>query len=176
MLAICGQIGEGATGDWGSILARDTYHVAPFISTLPYILFSCTMVLGRISGDRLRHKFPDRKLVIFGSAIAGSGMIGAMLFGNIASEIIGWFIAGAGLSILIPIFFVQTGEIARRDYSDVMAPSEGVAMVSGVAYAGFMAGPPIIGFFASVIGLRWALLIPGLLSLFLSYGSSKVLK
>ena len=49
-------------------------------------------------------------------------------------------------------------------------------MVSGVAYFGFMAGPPAIGFMANQIGLRWAMFIPALLALVLASGANKALK
>jgi MFS family permease len=41
----------------------------------------------------------------------------------------------------------------------VIAPSEAVAKVSGVSYFGFVIGPPLIGFIADAIELRWTLLL-----------------
>jgi MFS family permease len=52
-----------------------------------------------------------------------------------------------------------------------MAPAEGMAMVSGIAYFGFLAGPPVIGFLADQISLRWAMLLPAFLALFIALGS-----
>jgi MFS family permease len=176
LLGICGQIGEGATGDWGSILARETYRATPFVANLPYVFFCISMVIGRLNGDRLRKKISDRFLLQLGGALAGIGMIGAMLIGKVIGEIIGWLVAGLGLSILIPILFALAGKIASRDYPNKVAPARAVAKVSGLAYSGFMAGPPIIGFFASQITLRWALLIPGVLALFITVGASRVIK
>ena len=64
--------------------------------------------------------------------------------------------------------------LAQRDFPETIAASEGVAMDSGVAYFGFMAGPPIIGFLSSLIDLRWAMMAPGVLALVLGFSARKV--
>ena len=38
------------------------------------------------------------------------------------------------------------------------SPSQAVAKVSGVSYFGFVIGPPLLGFLADQVELRWALL------------------
>ena len=72
--------------------------------------------------------------------------------------------------------FSKAGEIAKDKYSKEIAPSEGVALVGGIGYSGFMAGPPAIGFAANLIGLRWAMFIPALLAFILAFGASRALK
>jgi len=57
-----------------------------------------------------------------------------------------------------------------------MAPAEGMAMVSGVAYFGFLAGPPTIGFLSDHITLRWAMMVPACLALLIAVGASVVIK
>ena len=171
ILGFCGQVGEGAAGDWGGILARDTFHVSPFLSAIPYIVFSVTMVIGRLFGDRITTRFSAPVVLSWGGLISGGGLIVGLIVGGIQGQIFGWLSLGAGLSILIPILFSESGRIARENFPGKIAPSEGVAMVSGVAYFGFMAGPPMTGFISSLIGLRWALLIPGVLALILGFAA-----
>ena len=171
ILGFCGQVGEGAAGDWGGILARDTFQVSPFLSAIPYIVFSATMVIGRLFGDRITTRFSAPVVLSWGGLISGGGFISGLLIGGIQGQIFGWLSLGAGLSILIPILFSESGRIARENFPGKIAPSEGVAMVSGIAYFGFMAGPPMIGFISSLIGLRWALLIPGVLALILGFAA-----
>jgi len=126
----------------GAILARDTFDATPFISTLPYIVFSAAMVIGRLFGDRLAHKFSPVKLIIGGGLIAGVGLSLGLLIGGVNGMIFGWFASGLGLSTVIPMLFSQAGEIAKTRFDGQFAPSEGVAMVSGIAYFGFLAGSP----------------------------------
>jgi MFS family permease len=175
LLGTCAAIGEGSAGDWGAILARDTFNATPFISTLPYICFSAAMVIGRLFGDRLATKYGPMNLIIGGGTIAGVGLGGGLLVGGIGGVVFGWFAAGIGLSIVVPMLFTQAGEIAKTRFEGQFAPSEGVAIVSGIAYFGFLVGPPILGFLGDAIGLRWALMVPAILALLMAFGARPVL-
>jgi MFS family permease len=175
LLGLCAAIGEGSAGDWGAILARDTFNATPFISTLPYICFSAAMVIGRLFGDRLATKYGPMNLIIGGGTIAGVGLGGGLLVGGIGGVVFGWFAAGIGLSIVVPMLFTQAGEIAKTRFEGQFAPSEGVAIVSGIAYFGFLVGPPILGFLGDAIGLRWALMVPAILALLMAFGAKPVL-
>ncbi len=175
LLGTCAAIGEGSAGDWGAILARDTFDATPFISTLPFICFSAAMVIGRLFGDRLATKYGPMKLIVGGGLIAGVGLGGGLLVGGMAGVIFGWLTMGIGLSTVIPMLFTQAGEIAKTRFEGQFAPSEGVAMVSGIAYFGFLVGPPTLGFLGDAIGLRWAMLVPAVLALIMALGSKPVL-
>ena len=175
LLGTCAAVGEGSAGDWGAILARDTFNASPFVSTLPYICFSAAMVIGRLFGDRAASKYGPMNLIVGGGLIAALGLGGGLLVGGIGGVIFGWLAAGIGLSIVIPMLFSQAGEIAKTRFQGQFAPSEGVAMVSGIAYFGFLVGPPTLGFLGDAIGLRWAMLVPALLALVMALGSRPVL-
>jgi MFS family permease len=175
LLGLCAAVGEGSAGDWGAILARDTFDATPFISTLPYICFSAAMVIGRLFGDRAADRYGPIKLIVGGGLIAGIGLGGGLLVGGIGGVIFGWLAAGIGLSTVIPMLFSQAGEIAKTRFEGQFAPSEGVAMVSGIAYFGFLVGPPTLGFLGDAIGLRWAMLVPAVLALVMALGSKPVL-
>jgi MFS family permease len=175
LLGLCAAIGEGSAGDWGAILARDTFDATPFISTLPYICFSAAMVIGRLFGDRAASKYGPIKLIVGGGLVAGIGLGGGLLVGGIGGVIFGWLAAGIGLSTVFPMLFSQGGEIAKNRFEGQFAPSEGVAMVSGIAYFGFLVGPPTLGFLGDAIGLRWAMLVPAVLALVMALGSRPIL-
>ena len=175
LLGVCGTIGEGSAGDWGAILARDTFDATPFVSTLPFICFSATMVIGRLFGDRLATKYGPTKLIVGGGLIAGIGLASGLLVGGIGGVIFGWLTLGMGLATVVPMLFSQAGELAKNKFAGQFAASEGVAMVSGIAYFGFLVGPPTLGFLGDTIGLRWAMLVPAGLALIMALGSRPVL-
>jgi MFS family permease len=175
LLGLCGALGEGAASDWGGVLSRDAYNASVFMSALPYVFFSSTMVIGRLSGDFLAHKFGVVKLLTWSGLIAGSGLSLGLLAGNIYGQIIGWFLLGIGLSTVIPMMISATGNLANNKYAGQVSAAEGVALVTGVAYFGFVIGPPLIGFLSDLITLRWAMLLPAVLAIIFGVSAKKVL-
>ena len=159
LFGLFAALSEGAAGDWGGVLARETFGASPFISTLPYIVFCTAMIIGRLSGDYLAHRFGASKVIATGGVIAGTGLSAGLLIGGIPAIMVAWFLLGIGLSVVIPLMFSAAGTIALTRYSGVIAPSEAVAKVSGVSYFGFVFGPPLIGFIADAFELRWALML-----------------
>ena len=171
LLGMASAVNEGAAGDWGGILARDTFKASPFLATLPYIVFNVGMVGGRFSGDFLMHKFGTFKILFRGGLISGIGLASGLLIGNIYGQIFAWFAIGAGISVVIPAVFSTSATIARERFAGRIAPSEAVAIVSGISYAGFLGAPPTIGYIAEAITLRWAMMIPAVLAIFMAIGS-----
>ena len=159
LFGLFAALSEGAAGDWGGVLARETFGATPFISTLPYIVFCTAMIIGRLSGDYLAHRFGASKVIAAGGVISGTGLSAGLLIGGIPAIMVAWFLLGIGLSVVIPLMFSAAGTIALTRYSGVIAPSEAVAKVSGVSYFGFVFGPPLIGFIADAFELRWTLML-----------------
>ena len=175
LLGMCAALSEGSAGDWGAVLARDTFGASPFISTLPYISFSAAMVIGRLMGDRLAARFGPMKLIIGGGLIAGIGLASGLIVGGTGGVIFGWLAIGIGFSTVIPMLFSQAGEIAKSRPELDFAPSEAVATVSGIAYFGFLVGPPTLGFLGDLIGLRWAMMVPAILAIAMVLAARPVL-
>ena len=175
LLGLCAALSEGSAGDWGAVLARDTFNATPFISTLPYISFSAAMVIGRLLGDRLAVRFGPMKLIIGGGLIAGIGLASGLIVGGTGGVIFGWLAIGIGFSTVIPMLFSQAGEIAKTRPELDFAPSEAVATVSGIAYFGFLVGPPLLGFLGDLIGLRWAMMVPAILAIAMALAARPVL-
>lgn len=171
----CGAISEGAAGDWGGILSRETFHASHFASALPYIAFCTTMIIGRFSGDRLAHRFGAPRVLSVAGVIASSGLAIGLLVGSNVGVVIGWFFLGAGLSVVIPLLFSAAGTIAATRFKGQVAPSQAVAMVSGISYFGFIVGPPAIGVIADVVQLRWAMFVVVILVALLT-GSARFAK
>lgn len=174
LMGLASTMNEGAAGDWGGILARETFGAEPFLATLPYIFFNVAMVIGRFNGDRLASKFGPIRILFGGGIITGIGLSLGLLIGGIYPQILGWLAIGAGMSVVIPMVFSLAGEIARERFAGRIAPSQAVAIASGISYAGFMVGPPFIGYIAELITLRWAMLVPAFLAILLAFGSRRI--
>lgn len=164
-------ISEGAAGDWGGVLARDTFAATPFISTLPFILFTLAMTIGRFSGDYLANRFGASRVIAFGGTISSISLAIGLLVGGVPMLIFAWFMLGIGLSVVIPLMFSAAGTLASTKYQGVVAPSQAIARVSGVSYFGFVIGPPLIGFIAEIIELRWTLMLLVVLTATLNFAA-----
>jgi fucose permease len=171
LFGLFAAISEGAAGDWGGVLARDAFGATPFISTLPYIVFCTAMIIGRFSGDYLAHRFGASIIIATGGLISGTGLTAGLFIGGVPAIMVAWFLFGLGLSVVIPLMFSAAGTLASTKYAGIIAPSEAVAKVSGVSYFGFVIGPPLIGFIADVIELRWSLLLIAALAYLLIFAS-----
>lgn len=171
LLGLAGSIGEGSAGDWGGVLARETFGASPFVSSLPYIAFSFTMVVGRFFGDQLATKFGAHRILKVGGVIGGLGLAGGLAIGGSFGVILGWFLFGTALSAVIPLLFSAAGSMANKRFAGTISPAEAVAMISGISYFGFVVGPPMMGFIADAISLRWAMLVPALLAITISASS-----
>ena len=75
----------------------------------------------------------------------------ALAIGSVPVAIAGFAAMGAGLGV------VDTGALPRCRLDTAVSASVGLATVSTIGWFGFLAGPPVIGFAASAVGLRAAL-------------------
>lgn len=171
LLGLAGSIGEGSAGDWGGVLARETFGASQFVGTLPYIAYSFTMVVGRFFGDQLATKFGASRLLKVGGLLGGFGLAGGLFVGGTGGIIVGWFLFGLALSTVIPLLFSAAGAMANKRFQGTISPAEAVAMISGISYFGFIVGPPLMGFLADVMTLRWAMLVPAGLAVIISVSS-----
>jgi MFS family permease len=174
LFGLGGAICEGAASDWGGVLARETFNASPFVATLPYILFSVMMVSGRLSGDWLANRFGIAKLLTWSGTLAGGGLILGLTLGNVYGVIIGWILLGAGVATVIPLIISVCGELANNEFSGTISAAESVALVTGVAYFGFVIGPPLLGFVADLFTLRIAMFIPASLALIIAFTAKRV--
>lgn len=171
LLGLAASVGEGSAGDWGGVLARETFGATHFVSTIPFIAFSFTMVVGRFFGDQLATKFGPNRILKVGGYIGGIGLASGLLVGGTSGVIFGWFLFGAALSAVIPLLFSAAGSMANKRFAGSISPAEAVAMISGISYFGFIIGPPMMGFLADLISLRWAMLLPAVLAIIISLSS-----
>jgi MFS family permease len=150
-IAFAGLLCEGATADWAAVYLRDCLHTLPAIAGLGYTGYTLAMVTVRFTGARLFNLLRPRLLVCALAAVATIGMAAGLLIGNPAVAIIGFGLLGIGLGSIIPTLFSAAGNQPN------LAPGAAVATVSSIGWAGFMCGPPLIGFIAGHSSLPLAL-------------------
>jgi predicted MFS family arabinose efflux permease len=159
VLALCGQLGEGAAGDWSAVYLHVNLHTSAGLAAVGLAAFSVTMAAGRVAGDRLAQRFGPVALVRVSGLIAGLGLGIGLLIPSPGVAIAGFALLGAGLAAIFP---QVVSAVARLDPERA---GHNIGRIAAVSYLGLLGGPVIIGGIASGIGLRNALLVPAALAL-----------
>jgi len=152
-VAFASMLCEGAAADWSSIYLRDSAHGSAAEGGLGYTAFTLAMVAVRMLGNRLLDRFGAVRLLPALALVATVGFGTALAIGSVGAGIAGFFLLGLGVGSVVPTAFSAAGRLPG------VHPGVGVAMVSGLGWAGFVCGPPIIGQLADVTSLRTALVL-----------------
>ncbi len=137
--------------DWTAIYLSSVLGAAVSVAAAGFASFSLAMTAGRLAGDQVVSWLGHRVTLAASGWLAAIGLALAVLAARPLTAAAGFGIAGLGLANIIPIVFSQAGK------STPSAPGIGVSTVATMGYAGFLLGPPVIGFIAGHIGLRLAL-------------------
>ena len=118
---------------------------------------------ARLFGTALLDRLGQTRVLVFGGLITCAGMLAAALSPVLPLSLIGFALAGLGVANAFPTAMSRVGALAGPN---------GVAAASTLGYAGFLLGPPAIGFLAGAVSLRVALTtvsVLGILAVALAY-------
>ncbi|WP_051935468.1 MFS transporter [Deinococcus sp. YIM 77859] len=147
-LCFLGMLSEGAHYDWAALYFRDVLQVAGGNVGIGYAAFVAAMTLGRWFGDRVRTHLGDEATVRGGALLTALGLALALLVRDPLAATLGFALSGLGLSNVVPVLYGAAGHALA---------GQGIAQVATIGYAGFLLGPPAIGFIAGHVGLPAAL-------------------
>jgi MFS family permease len=153
VIAFCGAVGEGGMADWSALFIHNELGGSEGVAAFGFTAFSTTMLIGRFAGDRIVGKFGPDVVVRVASVVASAGMLIGLTPGGVTTAVIGFAIMGLGLSVVIPVVYSAAGSTPG------IPSGRGVAAVATIGYAGFLAGPPALGYLAQLSSLRSALLV-----------------
>ena len=152
-LAFLALMAEGAMGDWAAVFLREYRSAGIDGAATGFAGFSLAMAVGRFGGDWVRRRWGAPILLRAGGLAAAVGMTIALSAPGLVVSVLGFTLFGLGLANMIPVLFGAAGR------AQGMAPGLGIAAVATTGYAGLLAGPPLIGMTAQLIGLRLALIM-----------------
>jgi len=148
-LALVTLLCEGAVADWAGVHLHGTLGAPMWVAALGYGAFSMASVLGRLLTDRLLPVAGDRVLVRAGGFLAATGFLMVVVALDPVFAIVGWTLAGFGLSTVVPLIYAMAGSGRQGESA--------LARVSAFGYLGLMVGPAFIGSLARGLGLDHAL-------------------
>lgn len=146
-------LAEGVVLDWSSLLMIERGLASSEGAGVGYILFSITMVAGRLSGDRITRALGAFRVLFYGGIAAALGFFIVVVAPGQGLALIGFAMIGAGAANIVPNLFSLAGS------QKVMPAGLAIASISIVGYAGILLGPATIGFVAEHLSLRAAFLV-----------------
>lgn len=176
---ICAGFLEFAVGDWAAIFVKEDVGIKSGLHTLPYILFTFAMIIGRLRVHKLYSRFSIQFLVKLGSLVSGiSFLIGILAVRLIAPDekilillilCISFSVAGLGSSFLAPSIMNIANSRSRAPASVVIGQ---LGVINNIAV---FVVRLIVAWTAQAFSLSIALIIPVLLLFMVPY-FSKIFK
>jgi MFS family permease len=157
VIAFCTMLCEGAMADWSGVYFKKIVMAPASFTALGYVAFTSTMALGRFLGDGLVMKLGVKRMLQMSGTIITAGLLISVFYPYLFPATIGFLLVGFGVSSVVPIVYGLAGK------STTMSASTALAAVSSIGFLGFLIGPPVIGFIAQAISLRWSFTLIALL-------------
>lgn len=147
-IALCGRVVEGSVNNWSTIYMKTIVEFPEYLAPLGLAIYSAFMSIGRFFCDSIRARYQESSILLVCCGITAIGVL--LIISNTAYyfAFTGLFIAGLGISCLVPIIYSLAGR--QKD----VTPAMGIAMVNTISGTGFLFGPFIIGLIADHYNMR----------------------
>jgi predicted MFS family arabinose efflux permease len=156
MIAFLAMMAEGCMFDWSGIYFKKVVEAEPAWIALGYVAFMGSMATGRFLTDRMTSRFGKVTVIQFSGLMIFIGLMIAVIWPTVLMATLGFLVVGFGVASLIPVSY----SIAGR--SKLYSPSVALALVSTIAFFGFLIGPPLIGFIADLFDLKVSFILVAL--------------
>lgn len=152
IMALFSMIPEGAILDWSAVYLQRDHGANIELAALGFAAFSATMAIMRFAGDAIRQRLGAVVTLRVCGAFALVGLVIGALAPTPELVILGFAIAGIGISNMVPIAFSAAGNLPG-------VPSGiGLSIVTVTGYSGILVAPSAIGFIAEHTGFPPVLL------------------
>lgn len=154
LLGICCFIlflAEGSVTDWAGVFLTTERGLSAAYAGLGYVAFAFAMTACRLAGDPIVRAIGPVRIVRYGTLCAAAGFLIASLVPNAIVGILGYALVGIGASNVVPVMFSAAGR------QKTMPTHLAIPTMTTIGYTGHLAGPALIGFLASAVGLGWGL-------------------
>ena len=150
VIAFCSFFAEIAVADWSAVWLREARQAGPALAAAGFAAFALAMAASRLVGDLVTARLGRRRTLRASGLLAGTGMALALATPAAAWAVAGFALAGVGFSCVVPLAFSSAGNATA-------AAGSGLAAVTAFGYLGWLAGPPLVGGAAELLGLDRAL-------------------
>ena len=150
-LILAGLMSENAVESWSALYIERDLGGVTGSGSLARALMGLTMGLGRLAGQGLAMRLPEKRMLTGGLVLAVAGMALVTAAPGPMAAYAGFVVMGLGGSVVVPTALALTGRLARPE-----ARSRAIARATVLGYVGYFIGPPMLGLIAEAAGLRAA--------------------
>jgi MFS family permease len=144
-------LAENATEAWSALHIERTLGGSPAQGALGPALLGLTMGIGRLMGQAVVARLPERRLMRGALVVAVTGAALVAVAPTPAVAYAGFIVLGLGVSVVGPTAFALVGRLANPE-----TRARAIARAAVLGYLGFFFGPPLLGVVAEIAGLRAA--------------------
>ncbi len=168
LIGFVSMASEGAMFDWSGVYFQDVVHAPKTLVALGYLCFMISMASGRFAGDRLIAKYGRKRMLKISGVLISAGLFISVIFPHIITATLGFLVVGFGVSSIVPMVYSAAGKHPK------IPAGIALASVSSISFLGFLIGPPLIGYIAELLSLRYSFAVIGLLGISISLLVSKI--
>jgi MFS family permease len=140
---------EGAGIDWSAIYMRDVFDTAPFIGGLAVATGACAQGAARYVADRFVERHSPLAIARTLLGVLGVGTLLVTLAPAWPVALLGFALMGVGTSVMFPLAMSAAAQRTDRP------AATNVAALAQISFVSFLLGPPLLGFVAEHLGIRW---------------------
>jgi predicted MFS family arabinose efflux permease len=152
LITLCGVTVEGAAADWLALYLVDERRSGEALGAVGYAAFAFAMAAGRFAGTPITERLGRHGAVRAGGLVIAAGVAVTVFGPGLPLAYLGAVLWALGVCLIFPAAMSAAGESPGR-------PTDAIAAVSTVGYAGILIGPPVIGILADHVGMGRALLV-----------------
>lgn len=149
LLILASLMTENSVEAWSALFIERDLGGAVGSGSLAPALMGLMMGLGRLAGQGLAQRVPDRLLLNGGLLVSLSGMLVVVAAPSVAVAYAGFVVLGLGASVVVPTVMAVIG----RQSTDATR-GRAIARATVLGYIGYFIGPPLLGMVAELMGLR----------------------
>jgi len=150
IVTLSAMIMEGAGIDWSAIYMRDEFQVTPFVAGFAVALGAFTQAVTRFFVDRFVERYSP---TLVSRVLLSILLAGALLIFFASAEwmaLLGFGLAGVGTSAIFPLAMSAAAQRTDRP------AATNVASLAQTSFTAFVLGPPLLGYVAQYLGIRWS--------------------
>ena len=143
---------ENAWQSWSAVHLDTSLNAPAGLASIAPAVFAAAAATGRFAGNAFLKRIQPVRLLVVGGAVAAVGSLVAATAGNPWTALAGIGVAGLGTSVCAPTIIGMAGAWAGPERR-----AGAIAVVTTIAYLGFLIGPAAVGALSSAWSLPAAL-------------------